>query len=71
MDTVKIVPKLSGTAPSVAAIDAGHVVFLALARLNWRQAPLLPSGGGTTLFLGMSLAGIACFARRKKLALNS
>jgi len=66
MDTIKIVLNLDGTAPSVAAIDAGNIV-LGFGSPELAAAPV-PDGGTTLVLLGMSLAGIASFAGRRKLA---
>jgi hypothetical protein len=67
MDTIKLVLNLDGAAPSAAAIDAGDVV-LGFGSPGSVAGTTVPDGGMTLVLLGMGLAGIACFARRHKLA---
>jgi hypothetical protein len=57
-DTVKFVLTLSGTAPSVATIDAGNVV------LAFGSPTNVPDGGTTLTLLGSALVGLGLLRRR-------
>jgi hypothetical protein len=57
-DAIQIVLNLSGTAPSVATIDAGNVV------LAFGSPNAVPDGGSTLVLLGLTLIGGEFLRRR-------